>query len=152
MSDEWINELIWFPPYHKHVVRLNKFYDVSKGRIVIVEITEKPENLDGLKAFIDYRKENGLPITAFRTYLTQIRKYAVGVVLYENNFPVFITTDTYDVYVKRTWKSRSQYMRGFLRHLLYYSGYKLRYKYTRCKGYRFKPTEQQTLYVLPNNG
>jgi len=152
MTDKWINELEWFPPYHKNVKPLNKFYDVSKGQLIEVTIEDKPQNLDRLKEWIEYRKEIGKPLTVFRTYLTQIRKHAVGIQMHEDQFPIFITIPDYEVYVKRTWKQRYANMRSALRYILTYAGYKLKYKRLNIKAEKFRKTVQSSLHVLPNNG
>ncbi|MCD6132346.1 MAG: hypothetical protein J7J61_09625 [Candidatus Hydrothermae bacterium] len=145
MVDEWIDELDWYPPYHKNVRKLDKFIDVSKGKYVEVTIIEKPQNLDRLKEWIEYRREIGKPVIAFRTYLTVIKKHAIGVQMHEDQFPIFITLDTYDIYVKRTWKQRSANMRSALRYVLYYAGYRLHYKTLNVRAERFKKTVQTEL-------
>ena len=152
MTDKWINELEWFPPYHKNVKPLNKFYDVSKGQLIEVTIIEKPQNLDKLRSWIKYHEEIGKPLIVFRTYLTQIRKHAIGIQMHEDQFPIFIALDDYTVYVKRTWKQRYANMRSALRYILTYAGYKLKYKRLNIKAEKFRKTVQSSLHVLPNNG
>ena len=87
-GDEWVNELEWYPPYHKNVKPLYKYIDISNGQLIEVTIVEKPQNLDRLKEWIEYRKEIGKPVTAFRTYLTQVRKHAIGILMYPDQYPV----------------------------------------------------------------
>jgi len=144
-GDEWINELEWIPPYHKNVVALNKFYDISNGQLIEVTIIEKPQNLDKLRSWIEYRKEIGKPLTVFRTYLTQVRKHAIGIQMYEDQFPIFIALDDYTVYVKRTWKQRYTNMRSLIRYVLTYAGYKLKRKRLKYRAEKFKKTVQTEL-------
>jgi len=140
--DEWIRQLQWIPPYHKNVVKLNRFIDISKGQIVIVEIERKPESLEKLKEWIEYRKEIGKPLIVARTYLSQAKTYAVMVKMHDDDFPVFISLPELDVYVKRTALTKSQKIRSTLRYALYYSGYKLKYRYTHIPAHRYTKTEQ----------
>jgi len=144
-GDEWVNELEWIPPYCKAVVALNKFYDVSNGQLIEVTIVEKPQNLDRLKEWIEYRRTIGKPVIAFRTYLTQVRKHAIGIQMYEDQFPIFIALDDYTVYVKRTWKSRYANMRSLIRYVLTYAGYKLKRKRLKYRAEKFKKTVQTEL-------
>jgi len=144
-GDEWINGLEWYPPYHKAVIALNKFYDISNGQLIEVTIVEKPQNLNRLKEWIEYRKEIGKPLTVFRTYLTAVKKHAIGILMYPDQYPVFITIPDYEVYVKRTWKSRYANMRSLLRYVLTYAGYKLKRKRLKYRAEKFKKTVQTEL-------
>jgi len=144
-GDEWVNELEWIPPYCKAVTALNKFYDVSNGQLIEVTIIEKPNDLTKLKEWIEYRRTIGKPLTVFRTYLTQVRKHAIGILMYEDQFPIFIALDDYTVYVKRTWKQRYTNMRSLIRYVLTYAGYKLKRKRLKVKAERFRKTVQTEL-------
>jgi len=147
MTDDWIDKLVWFPPYHKNVKPLNKFYDVSKGQLIEVIIEDKPNDLTKLKEWIEYRKEIEKPVIAFRTYLTAVKKYAIGLLMHEDQFPIFIALDDYTVYVKRTWKSRYANMRSLIRYVLTYAGYRLKYRKLKVKAERFRKTIQTELCI-----
>ena len=144
-GDEWVNELEWIPPYHKNVKPLYKYIDISNGQLIEVTIIEKPNDLTKLKEWIEYRKEIGKPLTVFRTYLTQVRKHAIGILMYPDQYPVFIALDDYTVYVKRTWKQRYTNMRSLIRYVLTYGGYKLKRKRLKVKAERFRKTVQTEL-------
>ena len=145
MTDEWVKDLVFYPPYHKNIVRVDYYYDVSRGRLVKVEITDKPNDLTRLKEWLEYRKSIGKPVIAFRTYLSRIRKHAIGLQIYSDMPVIFITLDNYSVYVKRTALSKSRTLRTALRYVLTYSGYKLRYKRLNTKANRIIITEQKKL-------
>jgi len=144
-GDEWINELEWYPPYHKNVKPLYKYIDISNGQLIEVTIIEKPNDLTKLKEWIEYRRTIGKPVIAFRTYLTQVRKHAIGILMHPDQYPVFIALDDYTVYVKRTWKSRYANMRSLIRYVLTYGGYKLKRKRLKVKAERFRKTVQTEL-------
>jgi len=146
---EWLKTLQWIPPYPKTLVRVTRFKDISKGKIVIVEIEEKPEDLSKLMEWSEYRKSIGKPLIIARTYLIQAKQYAIMVKMHEDDYPVFITLDTFDVYVKRTAFTKSFRIRTTLRYVLYYGGYKLKFKHTRTKanGYMGYKTKQSKLCI-----
>jgi len=144
-GDEWVNELEWYPPYHKNVKPLYKYIDISNGQLIEVTIIEKPNDLTKLKEWIEYRRTIGKPVIAFRTYLTQVRKHAIGIQMYEDQFPIFIALDDYTVYVKRTWKQRYANMRSLIRYVLTYAGYKLKRKRLKYRAEKFKKTVQTEL-------
>jgi len=144
---EWLKQLAWIPPYPKTLVRVTEFTDISKGKLVKVTIEEKPEDLNKLMEWSEYRKSIGKPLIIARTYLIQTKQYALCIKLHEDDYPVFITLDTFDVYVKRTAFSKSYRVRTTLRYVLHYSGYRLKYKYTKTKanGYMGYKTKQSKL-------
>jgi len=146
---EWLSKLAWIPPYPKTLVRVTRFKDISKGKIIIVEIGEKPNDLTKLIEWSEYRKSIGKPLIIARTYLIQAKMHAIMVKMHEDDYPVFITLDTFDVYVKRTAFSKSYKVRTTLRYVLHYSGYKLKYKYTKTKanGYLGFKTKQTQLCI-----
>jgi len=144
-GDEWVNELEWYPPYHKNVKPLYKYIDISNGQLIEVTIIEKPNDLTKLKEWIEYRRTIGKPVIAFRTYLTQVRKHAIGILMHPDQYPVFIALDDYTVYVKRTWKSRYANMRSLIRYVLTYGGYKLKRKRLKYRAEKFKKTVQTEL-------
>jgi len=144
--DEWLKSLQWIPPYPKVLMKVTEFTDISKGRLVKVEIVDKPKDLTQLMEWAEYRKSIGKPLILARTYLMQAKTYAVMVKMHDDDYPVFITLDSYDIYVKRTAFNKSHRIRTTLRYVLYYSGYKLKYKYTKTKaqgylGYKTKQTQ-----------
>ena len=128
MTDELLNQLSWIPPYVKRVVRVNKFYGIRHGKIVEISIAEKPKDLTKLFEWIEYRKSIGKPLIVHRTYLVQAKKYAICIQLHEEHAPVFISLPELDVYIKRTFKQRALYNYTALRYILYYCGYKLKYR------------------------
>ena len=146
-GDEWVNELEWYPPYHKNVKPLYKYIDISNGQLIEVTIIEKPNDLTKLKEWIEYRRTIGKPVIAFRTYLTQVRKHAIGILMHPDQYPVFIALDDYTVYVKRTWKSRYANMRSLIRYVLTYGGYKLKRKRLKYRAEKFKKTIQTELCI-----
>ena len=146
-GDEWINELEWYPPYHKNVKPLYKYIDISNGQLIEVTIIEKPNDLTKLKEWIEYRRTIGKPVIAFRTYLTQVRKHAIGILMHPDQYPVFIALDDYTVYVKRTWKQRYTNMRSLIRYVLTYGGYKLKRKRLKYRAEKFKKTIQTELCI-----
>ena len=147
--DEWLKQLQWIPPYPKVLTKVTEFTDISKGKLVKVTIEEKPEDLSKLMEWSEYRKSIGKPLIIARTYLIQAKMHAIMVKLHEDDYPVFITLDNYDVYVKRTAFSKSYKVRTTLRYVLHYSGYKLKYKYTKTKanGYMGYKTKQSKLCI-----
>ena len=145
--DEWIRQLQWIPPYPKVLMKVTEFTDISKGRLVRVTIEEKPQDLTQLMQWAEYRKQIGKPLIIARTYLMQAKTYAVMVKMHDDDYPVFITLDSYDIYVKRTAFNKSHRIRTTLRYVLYYSGYKLKYKYLNVPANRYVVTKQTTLSV-----
>jgi len=143
--DEWYKSLQWLPPYHKNVIEVTKFYDISKGRLTIVEIVDYPQDFSKLIEWIEYRKEIGKPLIVFRTYLTKTKERVIGIKMHDDDFPIFISIYDFRVYVKRTAFNKSYKVRTTLRYVLTYSGYKLKYKYTKHKAQRFILTKQTTL-------
>jgi len=145
--DEWIKRLQWIPPYPKVLTKVTEFNDISRGRIVRVTIEEKPQDLSKLMEWAEYRKQIGKPLIIARTYLMQTKTYAVMVKMHEDDYPIFIDLLNYDVYVKRTAFNKSHRIRTTLRYVLYYSGYKLKYRYTNVPANRYVVTKQTTLSV-----
>jgi len=145
--DEWIKRLQWIPPYPKVLMKVTEFTDISKGRLVKVTIEEKPQDLSKLMEWAEYRKSIGKPLIIARTYLMQAKTYAVMVKMHDDDYPVFISIPELDVYVKRTAFNKSHRIRTTLRYVLYYSGYKLRYRYTNVPANRYIVTKQTTLSV-----
>jgi len=144
--DEWLKSLQWIPPYPKVLTKVTEFNDISRGRIVRVTIEEKPQDLTQLMQWAEYRKSIGKPLIIARTYLMQAKTYALCIKMHEDDYPVFISIPELDVYVKRTAFNKSHRIRTTLRYVLYYSGYKLKYKYTKTKaqgylGYKTKQTQ-----------
>lgn len=144
--DAWLRNLQWIPPYPKVLTKVTEFIDVSKGRLVKVIVQEKPQDLTKLMEWAEYRKSIGKPLIIARTYLIQAKTYAVMVKMHDDDYPVFISIPDYDVYVKRTAFTKSYKIRTTLRYVLHYSGYKLKYKYTKTKaqgylGYKTKQTQ-----------
>jgi len=144
--DEWIKRLQWIPPYPKVLTKVTEFTDISKGRLVKVKIEEKPQDLTQLMQWAEYRKQIGKPLIIARTYLMQTKTYALCIKMHEDDYPIFIDLLNYDVYVKRTAFTKSYKVRTTLRYVLHYSGYKLKYKYTKTKaqgylGYKTKQTQ-----------
>jgi len=147
--DLWLLDLQWIPPYPKKLIQVKRFFDISKGRLTIVEIEQKPEDLSKLKEWIEYREEIGKPLTVARTYLIDAKEYAICIKMHDDDYPVFITTPDYDVYVKRTAFTKPFKIRPTLRYVLTYSGYKLKYKYTKVRAKRYKVTKQTELNHVP---
>jgi len=147
--DEWLKTLQWIPPYPKVLTKVTRFKDISKGKIVIVEIEEKPNDLTKLMEWSEYRKSIGKPLIIARTYLMQTKSYALMIKMHEDDYPIFISLNDYSVYVKRTAFSKSYKIRMVLRYVLHYSGYKLKYKYTKTKanGYLGFKTKQTQLCI-----
>ena len=145
--DAWLKSLAWIPPYPKTLIRVTEFTDISKGRLVKVKIEEKPQDLSKLMEWAEYRKSIGKPLIIARTYLMQTKTYALCIKMHEDDYPVFIDLLNYDVYVKRTAFNKSHRIRTTLRYVLYYSGYKLRYRYTNVSANRYIVTKQTTLNV-----
>ena len=143
--DEFYKGLQWLPPYTKNVVEVKRFMDISKGRLVIVEITDYPQDFCKLIEWIEYRKEIGKPLIVFRTYLTKAKDHVIGIKMHEDDYPVFISIHDFSVYVKRTAFNKSHRIRTTLRYVLYYSGYKLKYRYTNVSANRYIKTKQITL-------
>jgi len=143
--DAWLKSLAWIPPYPKTLIRVTEFNDISRGRIVRVTIEEKPQDLTQLMQWAEYRKSIGKPLIIARTYLIQAKTYAVMVKMHDDDYPVFIDLQNYDVYVKRSAMVKSHKVRIPLRYVLHYSGYKLRYKYTHIPANRYVKTKQTTL-------
>jgi len=144
--DEWIRQLQWIPPYPKVLTKVTEFTDISKGRLVKVKIEEKPQDLTQLMQWAEYRKQIGKPLIIARTYLMQAKVHAIMVKMHDDDYPVFISIPELDVYVKRTAFTKSYKVRTTLRYVLHYSGYKLKYKYTKTKaqgylGYKTKQTQ-----------
>jgi len=145
--NEWLKGLKWIPPYPKVLTKVTEFTDISKGKLVKVAIKEKPNDLTKLIEWAEYRKSIGKPLIISRTYLIQTKQYALCIKLHEDDYPVFITLDNYDVYVKRTAFSKSYKVRTTLRYVLYYSGYKLKFKHTKIPANHYTVTKQATLSV-----
>jgi len=120
---------------------------VEKPAMDTVTIEEKPQDLSKLMEWAEYRKSIGKPLIIARTYLMQAKVHAVMVKMHDDDYPVFITLDSYDIYVKRTAFNKSHRIRTTLRYVLYYSGYKLRYRYTNVPANRYVVTKQTTLSV-----
>jgi len=145
--DEWIRQLQWIPPYPKVLIRIVGFTDISKGRLVKIEIVDKPKDLTQLMQWAEYRKSIGKPLIIARTYLMQAKVHAIMVKMHDDDYPVFISIPELDVYVKRTAFNKSHRIRTTLRYVLYYSGYKLKYKYLNVPANRYIVTKQTTLNV-----
>jgi len=145
--DAWLKSLAWIPPYPKVLTKVTEFTDISKGRLVKVKIEEKPQDLSKLMEWAEYRKSIGKPLIITRTYLMQTKTYALCIKMHEDDYPVFIDLLNYDVYVKRTAFNKSHRIRTTLRYVLYYSGYKLKYRYTNVPANRYIVTKQTTLSV-----
>ena len=143
--DEFYKGLQWLPPYTKNVIEVKRFFDISKGRLVIVEIADYPQDFSDLIEWIEYRKEIGKPLIVFRTYLTKARDHVIGIKMHEDDYPVFISIHDFSVYVKRTALTKSHKVRIPLRYVLTYSGYKLKYKHTHIPANRYVVTKQLTL-------
>ena len=123
----------WFSPINADVVKVEQYTDISKGRIVIVTIEGKPEDLSKFLDWVSKRKEMGKEIEVYRVYLTKIKKHALMVRMHQDMFPVFITLPDLDIYVQREAMVKTKKLRANLRYVLAYSGYKMRYKYTKTK-------------------
>ncbi len=147
--DTFYKNLQWLPPYHKNVVEVRRFLDISKGHLVIVEIKDYPLDFSKLMEWVEYRKQIGKPLIVFRTYLTKYDQHVVGIKMHEDDHPVFISIHDFAVYVKRTALTKSHRIRTTLRYVLHYSGYKLKYKYTKTKanGYLGFKTKQTQLCI-----
>jgi len=149
-SFEWVKDLEWYAPLNYNVVKVDEYIDISKGRLVIVHIEQKPENLDKFREWMLHRKEMGKPLDVKRVYLTKIKKHTVMVKMHADDYPVFITIPDMDVYVQREALVKSQKLRANLRYVLTYSVYKMRYKYTktRINRKRMYKYEQATLCIF----
>jgi len=123
-----LEALSWVPPYVKAVRKIDKFYGIRNGKIVEISIAEKPKDLSKLFEWIEQRKQMGKPLIVHRTYLVQAKCYAICIQLHEEHAPVFISLPELDVYIKRTFKQRALYNYTALRYILYYCGYKLKYR------------------------
>jgi len=147
--DEFIKNLIWIPPYPKVLIKVTEFTDISKGRLVKVKIEEKPQDLSKLIEWAEYRKQIGKPLIIARTYLVQTKQYALMIKMHDDDYPIFISLDDYSVYVKRTAFNKSYKVRTTLRYVLHYSGYKLKYKYTKTKAntYQYYKSKQTQLCI-----
>ena len=147
--DAWLKQLAWIPPYPKVLVKVTEFTDISKGRLVKITIEQKPQDLTKLMEWAEYRKSIGKPLIIARTYLIQAKTYALCIKMHKDDYPVFIDLLNFDVYVKRTAFTKSYKVRTTLRYVLHYSGYKLKYKYTKtpAKGYLGYKTKQTQLCI-----
>lgn len=123
-----LEALSWIPPYVKAVRKIDKFYGIRNGKLVEISIAEKPKDLSKLFEWIEQRKQMGKPLIVHRTYLVQAKKHAICIQLHEEHAPVFISLPELDVYIKRTFKQRALYNYTALRYILYYCGYKLKYR------------------------
>jgi len=147
---EWVKDLEWYAPLNIDIVRVDEYIDISKGRLVVVKIEQKPENLDKFREWMGYRKEINKPIDVKRVYLCRVKKHAIMVKMHADSYPVFITIPDMDVYVQREALVKSYKLRSNLRYVLAYSGYKLKYKYTKTRidRKRMYKHEQATLCIF----
>jgi len=147
---EWVKDLEWYAPLNYNVVKVDKYIDISKGKLVIVHIEQKPNDLSKFREWMEYRKEINKPIEVKRVYLCRVKKHAIMVKMHADSYPVFITLPDMDVYVQREALIKSYRLRSNLRYVLAYSGYKLKYKYTKTRidRKRMYKHEQVTLCIF----
>jgi len=143
--DEWLKQFKWSPPVNNPVVEIQKFYDIHKGKIVIISIDEYPQDFSKLIDWVEYRKQINKPLIIYRTYLTKVKDKVIAIKMHEDSYPVYISLTDLSVYVERHALIKSYRVRTALRYILYYSGYKLKYKYThipanKYTGYKSKQT------------
>ena len=134
-----------FIPSNCQLKEVNHFYQHSKGRLIKIKIASKPENFSQLKEWIDYRKSINKPVQA---YLTKVEgKYFIKLRAEDLQDYVYINIECKQVYVAKNTVIRGQFA-SFLRYLLYYSGYELKYeKAGKAKSFKPAKTKQIGLEV-----
>jgi len=130
-----------FIPTNTKLEQVDHFYQHSKGRLIKIKIASKPENFSQLKEWIEYRKSITKPVQA---YLTKVDgEYFIKLRAEDMADYVYINVKYKTVYVAKNTVIRGQFA-SFLRYLLYYSGYKLKYEKA-GKAKSFKPAKTKQI-------
>jgi len=121
------------PPYNGKLVRLNRFYDIDKGRLVEITIAEMPDDLSYMLDWIKYRESIGKPVHIGLRHVNSIGAKMIEVRLHDEHSPLWICPITFDVYIDADKHHKmSKHDAVAWRYILHYCGYKLKKK--RVKG------------------
>ena len=143
-DQEWLKQLS-FVPTNTKLEQVDHFYQHSKGRLIKIKIASKPENFSQLKEWIEYRESIGKPVKAYLTKIGDLHYLKLRAEDLQDY--VYINIECKQVYVAKNTVIRGQFA-SFLRYLLYYSGYELKYeKAGKAKSFKPAKTKQIGLEV-----
>jgi len=141
-DQEWLKQLS-FVPTNTKLEQVDHFYQHSEGRLIKLNIASYPDSFEKLASWLEYRKSINKPVQA---YLTKVEdKYFIKLRAEDLQDYVYINVECKQVYVAKNTVIRGQFA-SFLRYLLYYSGYELKYeKAGKAKSFKPAKTKQISL-------
>ena len=121
------------PPYNGKLVRLNRFYDIDKGKLVEITIAQEPEDLSKMIDWMKYRENIGKPIHIGLRHVNCMKCKMIEIKLHDEHSPLWIEPYFFDVYIDADKHHKmSKHDAVAWRYILYYCGYRLKKK--RVKG------------------
>jgi len=135
-----------FIPSFVELKEVKHFYQRSKDRLIRIDITAYPETFDQLKNWIEYRRQINKPLILYLTKFNDF--YYVKLRPVDLQQYVYIEIESKHVYVQRDTIIKGEFA-SFLRYMLYYCGYTLRYKKVgKAQNVKYVKTKQTTLEVV----
>jgi len=121
------------PPYNGKLVRLNRFYDIDKGRLVMITIAQEPDDLSKMIDWMKYRENIGKPIHIGLRHVNCMKCKMIEIKLHDEHSPLWIEPYFFDVYIDADKHHKyAKHDAVAWRYILYYCGYRLKKK--RVKG------------------
>jgi len=122
------DDLPVLPPVRSELVRIEHYYENSKGKLRYCYIAEYPADFTALLDWIRYRLCRGYKIFAYKTYLVKPKEPAIAIKLHEDQCFAYISLKDAKIYVKASELKLLRKNNHLIRYITRYGGYKVKSK------------------------